>query len=166
MKATIAKQMFKSLREDDKLNLIEKLMPNSGAYRQLENKHDWTDKQWIMLACEFLKQDNWAKGIQVDRISVHDKCHVVNGVSELGNAYEGIGFYSDNELLFIEDLEFIGHENREIIVEKLTIEESKINKGCLMLIATDISGQKYVVGGNPHFPHFLDKYESCFEMKL
>lgn len=164
MKTEIAKEIFKALKEDDKLHLIEKVMPHSGNYRQLDNQDSWSDSDWLMLANEFLKSVDWARGIETDKLDIHDKTHVVNGDSELGNAYEGIGYYSDDELLFIEDLEFIGSGD-EITVAKFTIEESKINKGCLMLIATDTKGQKYVVGGNPNFPHFLDKYESCFDMK-
>lgn len=165
MKLEQAKKIFNALKENDKLSLIEKVMPHSGTYRQLDNQGFWTDGQWINLANEFIKSVDWAKGIETEKICIHDSTHVVNGDSENGNPYEGIGFYSDNKLLYIEDLEFIGHNN-ENLVTKFTIEESKINKGCMMLIATDSKGNKYVVGGNPHFPHFLDKYEGCFEFDI
>jgi len=108
MTVKIAKQMFNALTTEDKLFLIEKVMPNSGAFRQLENSGDWSDNQWILLATEFMKFDNWARGLLMEKLDVHDSTHVVNGNSELGNSYEGIGYYSDDELLFIEDLEYIG----------------------------------------------------------
>ena len=108
MKVEIAKEMFNALIEEDKLHLIEKVMPYSGTYRQLDESGNWSDNQWILLASEFMNYDNWAKGLLMDKLDVHDSSHIVNGDSELGNPYEGIGYYSDNKLLFIEGLEYIG----------------------------------------------------------
>lgn len=110
MRVEIAKEIFKALKDEDKIWLIEELMPCSGTYRQLDCQGDFSDGQFIEMANIFIKSDNWTKGIPTDSICVHDKTHVVNGVTKKGNAYEGIGFYSDDELIFIEDLEFIGEE--------------------------------------------------------
>lgn len=62
MKLEIAKQIFDSLKEEDKLHLIEEVMPCSGTYRQLENKGFWSDGQWLMLADNILKSYEWEKG--------------------------------------------------------------------------------------------------------
>lgn len=158
-----SKEIFKALTQEDKLHVIEKVFPHSGNFRQLDNQGLWTDGQWDMLAEAFMKSVDWTKGIETDKICVHDSNNVVNGISELGNAYEGIGFFSDNELLFIEDLEFIGSGDSKK-VKSFEIEESKRNKGCFVLVAITENGEKFVVGGNPHFPNFLERYKSCWEL--
>lgn len=102
-----AKEIFNVLPVGEKIELIEKIMPHSGAYRQLQNSGDWSDKQWQMLGDEFLNSIYWERGSELDKICVHDKTHIVNGKSDIGNKYQAVGFYSDDSLLFIEDLQLI-----------------------------------------------------------
>ena len=107
MNAQKAKYIFKILPENEKLLLIEKVMPESGKYRQLDNCGDWSDIQWKMLAEHFFNSIDWDRGLLMEDICIHDKIYIVSGESDLGNKYEGIGFYSDDSLLFIDDLEYI-----------------------------------------------------------
>lgn len=102
-----SKELFNALPENEQLLLIEKVMPMSGTYRQLDESGNWSDAQWTMLKDKFINSIDWEQGLEMEEIDVHDKTYIVNGESELGNKYEGIGFYSDGSLLFIEDLEFI-----------------------------------------------------------
>ena len=101
-----AKVLFNALPENEKLALVEKVMPVSGTYRQLEESGNWSDGQWRMLHDKFIDSISWEKGAEMDEVSFHDKSFVINGKSELGNEYEGIGIFCDDNLLFIEDLEF------------------------------------------------------------
>lgn len=101
-----AKEIFKALPENEKLALIEKVMPHSGTYRQLDHSGDWSDVQWRNMGNEFLNSIDWERGLLMEELCIHDKTYIVNGESDLGNKYESIGFYSDGSLLFIEDLEF------------------------------------------------------------
>lgn len=102
-----SKSIFNTLPENEKLALIEKVMPASGAYRQLYNSGFWTNEQWGMLADEFINSIHWEQGAELEKICAHDKTHIVNGESDLGNKYEAIGFYSDDALIFIEYLEHL-----------------------------------------------------------
>lgn len=45
------------------------------------------------------------------------------------------------------------------------IEESKVNKVCLNLIATSEDGNKYVVSGDFHSPTYLIPYESAWDTR-
>ena len=48
-------------------------------------------------------------------------------------------------------------------VKEFNIEESKVNKGQLLLIATTEDGKKYVCSGNHWTPTYLIPYESAFD---
>lgn len=100
-----SKKLFNSLPENEKLALIEKVMPCSGTHRQLEESGNLTDGQWDLLKDEFINSIDWEKGLELEEIDIHDKTYIVKGASKLGNNYEAIGYYSDGALLFIEDLE-------------------------------------------------------------
>lgn len=50
-----------------------------------------------------------------------------------------------------------------MIIEKFEIEESKVNKGCLILVATAADGKKYVVSGNYHSPTYIVPYENAWD---
>lgn len=102
-----SKSIFNALPENEKLALIEKVMPHSGTYRQLDNSGYWTNEQWGMLADEFINSIHWDQGEELEKICVHDKSHIINGESDLGNKYQAIGLYSDDDLIFIEDLEHL-----------------------------------------------------------
>jgi len=102
-----SKEIFKALPENEKLSLIEKLMPNSGTYRQLENEGDFSDGQIEKMTKLFINSINWEQGMELEKICHHDKTCVVNGISKLGNNYEATGYYTDNEFLDISDLEII-----------------------------------------------------------
>lgn len=39
------------------------------------------------------------------------------------------------------------------------LEESQLNKGNLILVATTVTGKKYVVSGDHHAPTYLVEYE-------
>ena len=107
MKLENAKKIFEALPENEQLALIEKVMPNSGVYRQHENKCGWSDSMWELLATTFQNSIDWEQGLLMEKICYHDKTYVVSGESELGNKYEAIGFYSDGTLLFIDDLSIL-----------------------------------------------------------
>jgi len=49
-------------------------------------------------------------------------------------------------------------------IDSFYTEESKVNKGVLLLIALDENGDKYVVGGDPHNTIRLVPYEQCFDV--
>jgi hypothetical protein len=108
-----AKEIFKALPENEKLALIEKVMPMSGTYRQLENSEDFSDTQIEMLSNEFFNSIDWEQGLEMEFLDVHDATYIVNGESNLGNKYEAIGYYSDGMLLFIEDLEHLNKKQDE-----------------------------------------------------
>ena len=100
-----AKKLFNSLPENEQLLLVEKVMPISGLYRQIENKKDWSDGQWKLLHDEFINSIHWEQGEKLESIDVHDKTYIVKGESDLGNRYEATGIYSDYILVSIEDLQ-------------------------------------------------------------
>lgn len=99
-----SKEIFERLPENEKLKLIEKIMPCSGTFRQLD-QNMFSESQYDEMYELFFNSIDWAQGIEIDEICVHDKVHVVNGQSDLGNDYEACGYYSDGILLFIEDIE-------------------------------------------------------------
>lgn len=99
-----AKNLFNSLPENEQLLLVEKVMPMSGLYRQIENKENWSDGQWQLLHDEFINSIHWEQGEELESIDVHDKTYIVKGESDLGNRYEATGIYSDDELVSIEYL--------------------------------------------------------------
>lgn len=102
-----SKQIFKALTENDKLSMIEKVMPCSGSYRQLDESGNFSQGQFDEMATRFVKSIDWNKVVEVDKLDVHDSQYLINGLSENGNSYDAIGFYSDEELIFIEELECI-----------------------------------------------------------
>lgn len=48
-------------------------------------------------------------------------------------------------------------------VAKFEIEESKVNKNCLLLIAITEDGKKFVVSGDHYMPTYVIPYESAFD---
>ena len=52
-----------------------------------------------------------------------------------------------------------------IKIKDFYLEESKINKGCIVLIAVDVDGQKWVCSDR-YNPTYLEKYETAFDTKL
>lgn len=99
------KEIYQSLPENEKLLLIEKVMPYSGTHRQLEKQGSFSDGQIKEMAELFFNSINWEKGEGMEEIDIHDKMCLVNGVGESGNIYEAVGYYSCNDLLYIYDLE-------------------------------------------------------------
>lgn len=108
------KQLFNSLPENEQLLLIEKEMPMSGDYRQLEEKGSWTDGQWQLLHDEFINSIQWEQGEELEAIDVHDKTYTIKGESDSGNLYEAVGHYSDGELVSVEDLKLKNITNESI----------------------------------------------------
>lgn len=100
------KQIFSALPENEKLVLIEKVMPCSGTHRQLEEQGSFSDGQIKEMAELFFNQNEWEQGLELEEIDIHDKSHFVYTTTELGNDFEAVGYYSDGSLLFIDDLEF------------------------------------------------------------
>ena len=108
------KNLFNSLPENEQLLSIEKVMPMSGGYRQLEEKGNWSDGQWQLLHDEFINSIQWEQGEELEKIDVHDKTYSIKGESELGNQYEAVGIYSDYILVSIEDLQLKNSTNESI----------------------------------------------------
>ena len=106
-----AKEILEALPENELIILIEKVMPMSGTYRQIDERGNWSDGQINTMAELFVNSIDWEQGLEMEEICVHDKTYIVNGESDLGNKYEAIGYYSDDTLLFIQDLEFLTNEN-------------------------------------------------------
>jgi hypothetical protein len=52
-----------------------------------------------------------------------------------------------------------------IKIKEFFIQESKYNKGAIVLIALDENNNKWVVSGNHHFPTYLVKYEKSSDTK-
>jgi hypothetical protein len=50
-------------------------------------------------------------------------------------------------------------------IKEFEIEESKVNKGCLNLIAIAENGSKYVVSGDFHSPTYLIPYETAWDTR-
>lgn len=50
-----------------------------------------------------------------------------------------------------------------IKITEFFLEESKVNKGCMNVIAVDENGQKWVVSGNMHSPTYSVKYEDAWD---
>lgn len=48
-------------------------------------------------------------------------------------------------------------------VIEFNIEKSLQNEQCLILVATDENGQKYVCSGDSYSPTYLVKYENAFD---
>lgn len=48
-------------------------------------------------------------------------------------------------------------------IESFSIEESKINKGMKILVATTEDGEKYVVGGDTGYPPAIIPYDKCWD---
>jgi hypothetical protein len=48
-------------------------------------------------------------------------------------------------------------------VKEFSIEESKINKGLMVLIAIDEDGKKWVCSGDHWSPTYLVEYENAFD---
>ena len=48
-------------------------------------------------------------------------------------------------------------------VKEFEIEESKVNKGCLNLIAIAENGEKYVVSGDYHSSPYLIPYDRAWD---
>jgi len=100
------KQVFNALPENEKLFLIEKAMPCSGTHRQLEEQGSFSDGQIKEMAELFFNSNEWEQGLELEEISVHEKTHFVYTITELGNEFEAVGYYDNDVLLFIDDLEF------------------------------------------------------------
>ena len=47
---------------------------------------------------------------------------------------------------------------------EFNLEESKKNKGSMMLVATDENGQKWAIAGDPYQPSFAQPYEQCWNL--
>lgn len=43
------------------------------------------------------------------------------------------------------------------------LEESKRNKGAMLLVATDEEGDRWVIGGNPQYATYVEMYELCWD---
>lgn len=93
------------LPEKELISLIEKVMPLSGTYRQIDNSGDWSKGQIQMMIDEFINSIKWDKLELLESISVHDQSYSICGESELGYIYNAMGIYSCDELVYIEDLE-------------------------------------------------------------
>jgi len=48
-------------------------------------------------------------------------------------------------------------------VKEFFIEESKVNKQCLILVAVLETGEKFVVSGDHHAPTFIIPYERAWD---
>lgn len=49
-------------------------------------------------------------------------------------------------------------------IKEFQLEDAKINKGVKILIAITESGEKYVIGGNAHYPMAVIPYDQCWEV--
>jgi hypothetical protein len=52
-----------------------------------------------------------------------------------------------------------------IRIKEFYLEESKVNKGLMILVAYDANGQKWVCSGNHYSPTYAVKYEDAFDTK-
>ena len=52
-----------------------------------------------------------------------------------------------------------------IKIKEFFIEESKVNKGLMILVAVDENGQKWVCSGDHWSPTYAKKYEDAFDTK-
>lgn len=50
-------------------------------------------------------------------------------------------------------------------IKEFGIEESKVNKGLMILVAIDEDGNKWVCSGDHWSPTYLQKYEGAFDTK-
>ena len=50
-------------------------------------------------------------------------------------------------------------------ITEFEIEESKVNKGCLLLIAITEDGSKYIVSGDHYSPTYIIPYDRAFDTK-
>jgi len=50
-------------------------------------------------------------------------------------------------------------------IKEFYLEESKVNKQCMILIAVDENNQKWVVSGNSWHPNYCIEYEVSFDTK-
>lgn len=93
------------LPEKELISLIEKVMPLSGTYRQIDNSGDWSKGQIQVMVDEFINSIKWDRVQLLESVSAHDQSYEIQGESELGFKYSAIGIYSCDELVEIEDLE-------------------------------------------------------------
>lgn len=52
-----------------------------------------------------------------------------------------------------------------ITVKEFFIEESKFNKGLMILVALDVNGNKWVCSGHHHAPTYLKPYDRSSDTK-
>ena len=52
-----------------------------------------------------------------------------------------------------------------IKIKEFFLEESKVNKGLMILVGIDENGQKWVCSGDLWNPTYAKKYEDCFDTK-
>ena len=107
-----SKQNFKEITNEDKLVLIEKEMPCSGTYRQLDEEANFSDNQIKRMMENFTNSIDWEKRVELERVSPHDVAYSVLGTSSTGNKYGAIGNYSCGELVSIQDLERLNYPER------------------------------------------------------
>jgi len=120
------KNVFNQLPENEQLDLIEKVMPNSGSYRQLENREDWSEMQWKMIYDSFINSLHWYVGEVLDTVSINDRSHSISGESDLGHKYEAVGIYSNNILCDIEDLTVTENINVKDLIFKILTENTEV----------------------------------------
>lgn len=100
-------RVYNSLPENERIALIEKVMPCSGTFRQHDNRGAWSVDQWKLVYDVFVESIDWEQGELAESICVHDKIYIVNGTSVLGNDYEASGLYSDGTLVEILEVEHL-----------------------------------------------------------
>jgi hypothetical protein len=52
-----------------------------------------------------------------------------------------------------------------IKIKEFSLEESKVNKGLIVLVATDENGQKWVCSGDHWNPTYSQKYEHAWDTR-
>lgn len=48
-------------------------------------------------------------------------------------------------------------------IQKLHIEESKVNKGCFIVVATTLDGGRFVLSGDHHSPTYAIPYDISWD---
>jgi hypothetical protein len=100
-----SKQIFNSLPEKEKLLLIEKVMPHSGTYRQLEEEGCFSNGQINQMVDIFVKSINWEVEEEFEKLSVHDIEVSIIGIDNYGNKYRAMAILSCGEIEDITDIE-------------------------------------------------------------
>lgn len=83
------------------------------------------------------------------------------------NVYENHNIDSDDYFnLNFKSEQQVKLKNRQMIkIKDFFLEESKFNKGLMVMVAVDENGKKWVVSGDHHAPTYLVEYEKSSDTK-